>query len=62
MACDPVNLSQFVLDLRFRHLGYWNQFTAPDPRVSNSKRLTACQPPAWLFFQLAGWDDRTLAI
>eukprot|EP00983_Pelagomonas_calceolata_P135426 1162152-Pelagomonas_calceolata.AAC.1 len=27
--------------LRSRHLGYWNQFTAPDPRVSNSKRLTS---------------------
>eukprot|EP00983_Pelagomonas_calceolata_P058515 1145523-Pelagomonas_calceolata.AAC.2 len=40
MACDPVNLSQFVVDLRSRHLGYWNQFTASDPRISNSKRLT----------------------
>eukprot|EP00983_Pelagomonas_calceolata_P021991 690770-Pelagomonas_calceolata.AAC.1 len=43
MACDPVNLSQFVVDLRhlgYRHLGYWNQFKAPDPIISNSKRLT----------------------
>eukprot|EP00983_Pelagomonas_calceolata_P051212 1142309-Pelagomonas_calceolata.AAC.1 len=40
MACDPVNLSQFVVDLRSRHLCYWNQFTAPDPRVNKSKRLT----------------------
>eukprot|EP00983_Pelagomonas_calceolata_P018018 565343-Pelagomonas_calceolata.AAC.1 len=31
MACGPVNLSQFVVDLRPGHLGYWNQFTAPDP-------------------------------
>eukprot|EP00983_Pelagomonas_calceolata_P043547 1138957-Pelagomonas_calceolata.AAC.1 len=36
MACDPVNLNQFVVDLRSRHLGYWNQFTAPDPRLNNS--------------------------
>eukprot|EP00983_Pelagomonas_calceolata_P125016 1161172-Pelagomonas_calceolata.AAC.9 len=40
MASDPVNFSQFVVDLRTRHLSYWNQFTAPDPRVHNSKRLT----------------------
>eukprot|EP00983_Pelagomonas_calceolata_P000321 10778-Pelagomonas_calceolata.AAC.1 len=40
MACDPVDLSQFVVDLRSRHLGYRNQFTAPDPIISNSKRLT----------------------
>eukprot|EP00983_Pelagomonas_calceolata_P075837 1153171-Pelagomonas_calceolata.AAC.11 len=33
MACDPVDLSQFVVDLRSRHLSYWNQFTAPDPRA-----------------------------
>eukprot|EP00983_Pelagomonas_calceolata_P062528 1147339-Pelagomonas_calceolata.AAC.3 len=31
MACDPVNLGQFVVDLRSRHLSYWNQFIAPDP-------------------------------
>eukprot|EP00983_Pelagomonas_calceolata_P003870 125562-Pelagomonas_calceolata.AAC.1 len=37
---NTVNLSQFVVDLRSRHLGYWNQFAAPDPRVSNSNRLT----------------------
>eukprot|EP00983_Pelagomonas_calceolata_P024323 765605-Pelagomonas_calceolata.AAC.1 len=45
LACDPVNLSQFVVDLRTtsRHLGYWNQFTTPDPRVSNSKRLTGAK-------------------
>eukprot|EP00983_Pelagomonas_calceolata_P131557 1161786-Pelagomonas_calceolata.AAC.5 len=40
MACDPVNLSQFVVEVRCRHLGYENQFTAPDPRVNNSKRRT----------------------
>eukprot|EP00983_Pelagomonas_calceolata_P011264 362373-Pelagomonas_calceolata.AAC.1 len=40
MACEPVNLGQFMVDLRSRHLSYCNQFTAPDPRVSNSKRLT----------------------
>eukprot|EP00983_Pelagomonas_calceolata_P077011 1153686-Pelagomonas_calceolata.AAC.2 len=40
MDCGPENLSKFVVDLRSRHLGYWNQFTAPDPRVSNSKRPT----------------------
>eukprot|EP00983_Pelagomonas_calceolata_P134646 1162079-Pelagomonas_calceolata.AAC.2 len=34
MARDPVNLSQFVVDLRSRHLDYWNQFTAPDPRAN----------------------------
>eukprot|EP00983_Pelagomonas_calceolata_P060257 1146292-Pelagomonas_calceolata.AAC.3 len=39
MACDPVNLSQYA-DLISRHLGYWNQFTAPNPRVNNSKWLT----------------------
>eukprot|EP00983_Pelagomonas_calceolata_P129516 1161612-Pelagomonas_calceolata.AAC.2 len=32
-ACDPVKLSQFVVDLRTRHLSYWNQFTARDPRA-----------------------------
>eukprot|EP00983_Pelagomonas_calceolata_P031814 998381-Pelagomonas_calceolata.AAC.1 len=35
LACDPVNLSQFVVDLRSRHLSYWNHFTTPDPRASN---------------------------
>eukprot|EP00983_Pelagomonas_calceolata_P003793 122937-Pelagomonas_calceolata.AAC.1 len=40
MACDPVNLSQFVVDPRSRHLSYWNQLTVPNPRVNNSKRLT----------------------
>eukprot|EP00983_Pelagomonas_calceolata_P037930 1136605-Pelagomonas_calceolata.AAC.1 len=39
MACDPVSLNQFVVDLRSRHLDYWNQVTTPDPRVNNSKRL-----------------------
>eukprot|EP00983_Pelagomonas_calceolata_P066822 1149227-Pelagomonas_calceolata.AAC.1 len=39
MACDPVNLSRFVVDLRSRHLGYYDQFTVPDPRVYYSKRL-----------------------
>eukprot|EP00983_Pelagomonas_calceolata_P047325 1140589-Pelagomonas_calceolata.AAC.1 len=39
MACEPVNLSQFVVDFRSRHLSYWNQSTAPDPKVNNSKRL-----------------------
>eukprot|EP00983_Pelagomonas_calceolata_P071128 1151086-Pelagomonas_calceolata.AAC.1 len=24
VACDPVNLSQFVVDLRSRHLSSWN--------------------------------------
>eukprot|EP00983_Pelagomonas_calceolata_P134687 1162083-Pelagomonas_calceolata.AAC.15 len=38
MACDPVNLSQFVVYLRSRHLSYWDQFTAPNPRVSNSRQ------------------------
>eukprot|EP00983_Pelagomonas_calceolata_P024423 769100-Pelagomonas_calceolata.AAC.1 len=40
MDFDPVDLSHFVADLRFRHLGYLNQFTAPDPKLNNSKRLT----------------------
>ena len=40
MAGGPVNLSQFVVDLRSKHLSYWHQFTAPDPRANNSKRLT----------------------
>eukprot|EP00983_Pelagomonas_calceolata_P010093 328103-Pelagomonas_calceolata.AAC.1 len=35
-----VNLSQFVVDLRSRHLGYCNQLTAPDPRRNNIKQLT----------------------
>eukprot|EP00983_Pelagomonas_calceolata_P093661 1157799-Pelagomonas_calceolata.AAC.13 len=39
MACDPVNFSQFVVDLRSRHLSYWSQLTAPDPRVNDSKWL-----------------------
>eukprot|EP00983_Pelagomonas_calceolata_P079790 1154868-Pelagomonas_calceolata.AAC.11 len=34
MACDHVNLCQFVVDLRSRHLSYWNQSTAPDPWLS----------------------------
>eukprot|EP00983_Pelagomonas_calceolata_P083247 1156120-Pelagomonas_calceolata.AAC.7 len=29
-----------VVDLRTRHVSYWNQFKTPDPRVSNSERLT----------------------
>eukprot|EP00983_Pelagomonas_calceolata_P040792 1137780-Pelagomonas_calceolata.AAC.1 len=37
------NLSQFVVYLRSRRLSYWNQFTAPDPRVNNSKQLTCHQ-------------------
>eukprot|EP00983_Pelagomonas_calceolata_P053647 1143376-Pelagomonas_calceolata.AAC.4 len=41
MARNPVNLNQCVVDLRSRHLGYWNQFTAPDPRVNISKWLTS---------------------
>eukprot|EP00983_Pelagomonas_calceolata_P099449 1158456-Pelagomonas_calceolata.AAC.11 len=41
MACDFVNLRQFVVDLRSRHPIYWNKFTAPDHRVNNSKRLIA---------------------
>eukprot|EP00983_Pelagomonas_calceolata_P077867 1154046-Pelagomonas_calceolata.AAC.1 len=40
LACEPVNLSQFVVDLKTRHLSYWNLFTTPDPRLSNSMRLT----------------------
>eukprot|EP00983_Pelagomonas_calceolata_P045821 1139886-Pelagomonas_calceolata.AAC.4 len=46
MACNPANLSQFVVDLRSTHLSYWDQFTAPDPRVNNSEH----------FFQ--GWNDK----
>eukprot|EP00983_Pelagomonas_calceolata_P124467 1161109-Pelagomonas_calceolata.AAC.2 len=38
MAGDPVNLSQFVEDLSSGHLGYWNQYTIPAPRVSKKRR------------------------
>ena len=40
MACNPVNLNQFVVDLRSRHLGFWGQYSSPDPRDTNCRRLT----------------------
>jgi len=40
MVCNPVNLNQFVVDLRSRHLRSWSQFSTPDPRDTNCRRLT----------------------
>ena len=38
--CEPIDLSQFVVDLRARHLQYWAPFSGSHPRDHNSKRVT----------------------
>ena len=37
---EPVDLNRFVVDLRTRHLLYWEPFSNTHPRQLNSKRLT----------------------
>eukprot|EP00983_Pelagomonas_calceolata_P017225 539705-Pelagomonas_calceolata.AAC.1 len=48
LNCEPIDLSRFVMDLRIRHLQYWEPFCNTHPRERNSKRLTFhqwCAPP-----------------
>jgi hypothetical protein len=37
---EPINLRQFVVDLRSRQADYWTQYSSPTPRHQNSKNLT----------------------
>eukprot|EP00983_Pelagomonas_calceolata_P134766 1162092-Pelagomonas_calceolata.AAC.1 len=39
-SADPLDLSQFVVDLRSCHLAYWRQFSGYDPRDTKSKKFT----------------------
>eukprot|EP00983_Pelagomonas_calceolata_P109987 1159619-Pelagomonas_calceolata.AAC.15 len=52
LTCDPVNLSQFVVDPRTRHLSYWNRFTSPDPRVNNKYCWLASEKRVFAFYSL----------
>ena len=40
LHCEPIHLTQFVVDLRTRHASYWDQYVNPSPRDQNSKYLT----------------------